>query len=70
MRNQALIWNTDITPLVTSLTARLRGFAGIGAQTGDLHVSDLWAAQGGTAGTGSKLPLHGQPTLHRPKLPT
>ncbi|HEX8806555.1 MAG TPA: GGDEF domain-containing protein [Candidatus Aquilonibacter sp.] len=42
MCDQALIWNTDITLRVTSLTARLRGFADIGAHTGDLHVSDLW----------------------------
>ncbi|HUN29310.1 MAG TPA: sensor domain-containing diguanylate cyclase [Alphaproteobacteria bacterium] len=42
MRNQALIWNTDTSLRVTSLTARLRGFAGIGERTGDLHVSDLW----------------------------
>ena len=41
MRNQALIWNTDTTLRVTSLTARLRGFAGIGCTTA-LHVSDLW----------------------------
>jgi diguanylate cyclase (GGDEF)-like protein len=42
MRNQTMIWNTDTTLRVTSLTARLRGFAEIGTRTGDLHVSDLW----------------------------
>jgi diguanylate cyclase (GGDEF)-like protein len=42
MRDQTLIWNTDITLRVTSLTARLRGFAEIGERTGSLHVSDLW----------------------------
>jgi diguanylate cyclase (GGDEF)-like protein len=45
MRNQALIWNTDTTLRVTSLTARLRGFAGIGEHAGSLHVSDLWDGQ-------------------------
>jgi hypothetical protein len=43
MHNQALIWNTDTSLRVTSLTARLRGFAEIGGHAGDLHVSDLWA---------------------------
>jgi diguanylate cyclase (GGDEF)-like protein len=42
MREQALVWNTDTTLRVTSLTARLRGFAGIGQQQATLHVSDLW----------------------------
>ena len=42
MRNQALIWNTDTSLRVTSLTARLRGFAGIGERKTILHVSDLW----------------------------
>ena len=42
MRTQALIWNTDTSLRVTSLTARLRGFAGIGERTTGLHVSDLW----------------------------
>lgn len=42
MRNQALIWNTDTSLRVTSLTARLRGFAGIGERKTVLHVSDLW----------------------------
>ena len=42
MREKALIWNTDTTLRVTSLTARLRGFAGIGQQQAALHVSDLW----------------------------
>ena len=45
MRNQALIWNTDTQLRVTSLTARLRGFADIGEQAGSLHVSDLWDGQ-------------------------
>ena len=38
MRNQALIWNTDTTLRVTSLTARLRGIAGIGERKNGLHV--------------------------------
>ncbi len=42
MREQALIWNTDTTLRVTSLTARLRGFAGVGQEKASLHVSDLW----------------------------
>ena len=42
MLDQALVWNTDINLQVTSLTARLRGFAGIGEHAGSLHVSDLW----------------------------
>ncbi len=42
MREQALIWNTDTTLRVTSLTARLRGFAGVGQCQAGLHVSDLW----------------------------
>ncbi|MGB6985891.1 MAG: GGDEF domain-containing protein [Candidatus Aquilonibacter sp.] len=42
MRTQALIWNTDTTLRVTSLTARLRDFAGIGERRTQLHVSDLW----------------------------
>ena len=42
MRNQALIWNTDTSLRVTSLTARLRDFAGIGERKTVLHVSDLW----------------------------
>ena len=41
MNDQALVWNTDINLQVTSLTARLRGLAGVGAR-GSLHVSDLW----------------------------
>ena len=44
MRNQALIWNTDTKLQVTSLTARLRGFADLGERSG-LHVSDLWDGQ-------------------------
>ncbi len=46
MRDQTLIWNTGITLQVTSLTARLRGFAEIGARAGDIHVSDLWDESG------------------------
>ncbi|HTV94251.1 MAG TPA: sensor domain-containing diguanylate cyclase [Verrucomicrobiae bacterium] len=45
MRDQTLIWNTDTQLQVTSLTARLRGFAEIGERTGPLHVSDLWDGQ-------------------------
>lgn len=42
MHDQALVWNTDSNLQITSLTARLRDFAGVGAQDGSLHVSDLW----------------------------
>jgi diguanylate cyclase (GGDEF)-like protein/PAS domain S-box-containing protein len=42
MHDQALVWNTDSNLQVTSLTARLRGFAGVGTQGGSLNVSDLW----------------------------
>ena len=42
MRSQALIWTTDTTLRVTSLTARLRDFARIGSRTDELHVGDLW----------------------------
>ena len=42
MLDQALVWNTDVNLQVTSLTARLRGFAGVGEHAGALHVSDLW----------------------------
>jgi len=42
MHDQALVWNTDSNLQVTSLTARLRGFAGVGSHEGSLHVSDLW----------------------------
>ena len=42
MREKALIWNTDTSLRVTSLTARLRGFAEVGNQQAPLHVSDLW----------------------------
>jgi diguanylate cyclase (GGDEF)-like protein/PAS domain S-box-containing protein len=42
MHDQALVWNTDLHLQVTSLTARLRGFAGGGARGGSLHVGDLW----------------------------
>lgn len=45
MRTQALIWNTDTSLRVTSLTARLRGFAEVGARKDRLHVSDLWDDQ-------------------------
>jgi diguanylate cyclase (GGDEF)-like protein len=45
MLDQALVWNTDAALQVTSLTARLRGFAGIGHGTPRLHVSDLWAGR-------------------------
>ena len=42
MREKALIWNTDTTLRVTSLTARLRDFAGVGQHQAGLRVSDLW----------------------------
>ncbi|HUA09323.1 MAG TPA: GGDEF domain-containing protein [Candidatus Acidoferrales bacterium] len=42
MRDQALVWNTDTSLRVTSLTARLRGFAGLGERSAVIHVSDLW----------------------------
>ena len=45
MRNQALIWNTDTQLQVTSLTARLRGFAGVDARSASLNVGDLWGSQ-------------------------
>jgi diguanylate cyclase (GGDEF)-like protein len=41
MHDQALVWNTNTHLQVTSLTARLRGYAGTGDGE-DLHVSDLW----------------------------
>ncbi len=44
MLDQALVWNTDINLQVTSLTARLRDFAGIGDRAATLHVSDLWGS--------------------------
>lgn len=48
MLDQALVWNTDLSLRVTSLTARLRGFAGIGSGP-NLHVSDLWSDAEGAA---------------------
>jgi diguanylate cyclase (GGDEF)-like protein len=40
--NSPFYWNTDTALRVTSLTARLRDYAGIGAQTGEISVGDLW----------------------------
>lgn len=37
-----LVWNADLSLRVTSLSARLRGLAGVGAGVPSLHVSDLW----------------------------
>ncbi|HET9030570.1 MAG TPA: GGDEF domain-containing protein [Candidatus Aquilonibacter sp.] len=37
-----LVWNADLSLQVTSLSARLRGLAGVGSATSGLHVSDLW----------------------------
>lgn len=37
-----LVWNADLSLRVTSLSARLRGLAGIGSGAPALHVSDLW----------------------------
>lgn len=37
-----LVWNADLSLQVTSLSARLRGLAGIGTGAPALHVSDLW----------------------------
>lgn len=45
MHDQALVWTTDRNLQVTSLTARLRGLAGIGIGSA-LHVSDLWGKDG------------------------
>jgi diguanylate cyclase (GGDEF)-like protein len=42
MHDQALIWNTDDTLQVTTLTARLRNLAKIGSINQPLHVSGLW----------------------------
>jgi diguanylate cyclase (GGDEF)-like protein len=42
MHDQALVWNTDLSLQVTSLSARLRGYAGNGARKGILTVNDLW----------------------------
>jgi diguanylate cyclase (GGDEF)-like protein len=42
MHDQILVWNTDTDLDVTSLTARLRDLAGIGAVYRRIHVSDLW----------------------------
>lgn len=39
---QPLVWNTDTTLRVTSLTARLRGYAGIGEWVAGLSAGDLW----------------------------
>ena len=43
MHDQSLVWNTDRDLQVTSLTARLRGLAGIGGAS-VLHVSELWGS--------------------------
>jgi diguanylate cyclase (GGDEF)-like protein len=45
MRDQALVWNTDLQLQVTSLSARLRGYAGSGGHDGSLTVNDLWARE-------------------------
>ena len=37
-----MIWNTDGNLQVTSLTARLRDFAGVGDGSAPLYVGDLW----------------------------
>jgi diguanylate cyclase (GGDEF)-like protein len=42
MLTEPLVWNTDTALRVTSLTARLRGYAGIGEGTGELDISGLW----------------------------
>lgn len=39
---ELLVWNADLSLRVTSLSARLRGLAGIGSGVPALHVSDLW----------------------------
>ncbi len=39
---ELLVWNADLSLRVTSLSARLRGLAGIGSGAPALHVSDLW----------------------------
>jgi diguanylate cyclase (GGDEF)-like protein len=39
---ELLVWNADLSLRVTSLSARLRGLAGIGTSAPALHVSDLW----------------------------
>ncbi|HTU71772.1 MAG TPA: GGDEF domain-containing protein [Candidatus Baltobacteraceae bacterium] len=44
MRDQLLVWNTDSTLRVTSLTARLRGFAELDRYADALNVSDLWGS--------------------------
>lgn len=41
MLDQTLVWNTDSSLQVTSLTARLRDLAGVGSSTA-LTASDLW----------------------------
>ena len=42
MHDQAMVWNTDAHLRVTSLTARLRDFAGLGPWIEPVHVSALW----------------------------
>lgn len=42
MHDQALIWNTNANLEVTSYTARLREFAGVGDVCGRITVGDLW----------------------------
>lgn len=42
MFDQAMVWNTDAHLQVTSLTARLRDFAGIGHDPDAIHVGALW----------------------------
>jgi diguanylate cyclase (GGDEF)-like protein len=42
MFDQAMVWNTDAQLQVTSLTARLRDFAGIGLDARAIHVGALW----------------------------
>ena len=43
LRNtELLVWNADLSLRVTSLSARLRGLAGIGPGAPSLCVSDLW----------------------------
>src|SRR5215469_6296965 len=42
MHDQVLIWNTDANLEITSFTARLRDFAGIGVEQRRIRVGDLW----------------------------
>lgn len=42
MQDQTMVWNTDDRLQITSLTARLRDFAGVGPSMAPLHVSALW----------------------------